>query len=334
MEEFGYVSAITRKMVLERFSQEEIFGWCFKDIISTDRKYCSPLRDDRHPACYFKYSPNGVLWFCDWGSINSHYNCFQFYSLYFNIDYQFVYEHIWNNVDDCSMYSMLSIPNNAIKKKVHNGKTIIEVLEKEWDENEIRFWQQYGITIEQLEQDCVKPLKAVMISNGEESYSFRVNKMAFEYQFQENRKKIYQPYNSKGKWYTNCNANDVGNINNLHKNGYNLIITKSYKDCRVLRNLGWNTIWFQNEGMCPSANILEPLLNRFEKIHIFYDNDKAGIAAAEKIRNVLLKYNNDVRTFHLPEKLFDKGVKDPSDFVKLFSYKQLNEFIKSKLKGK
>lgn len=318
-------------MVLERFSQEEIFGWCLKDIVSTDRKYCSPLRNDRHPACYFRYDNNGTLWFCDWASIKSHYNCFQFYSAAVGVPYEFVYEHIWNNVDDCAMYATSFVPSVTHKKRSHTGATTIKVLEKEWSENEIRYWQQYGITTEQLESDNVKPLKAVMISNGDDSYSFRVTKMAFEYKFPDDRKKIYQPYNSKGKWYTNCNANDIGNIGNLPENGYNLIITKSYKDCRVLRNLGWNSIWFQNEGMCPSADVLEPLLDRFEKVHVFYDNDKAGIVAAEKIRNVLLKHKNDVRTFHLPEELLDKGVKDSSDFVKAFSYKQLNEFIKSKL---
>lgn len=331
---YGYTSSITRRMVLERFSQEEIFGWCLKDIVTTDRKYCSPLRDDRHPACYFRYDSNDVLWFCDWASLEVHYNCFQFYSKVFGVPYELVYTHIWNNVDDCAMYVSPFCSRRTYKNKKHTGKTVINVLEKDWEMNEIKYWQQYKVSVQQLESDNVKPLKAVLIQNGEESFSFRIDKIGFVYNFHDGRKKIYQPYNKAGKWYTNCNANDIGNIENLPENGYNLIITKSYKDCRVLRNLGWNTIWFQNEGMCPSADILEPLLKRFERVHVFYDNDKPGIIAAEKIKDMLLKHNNNIMTFHLPEKLFDKGIKDASDLVKSISYSKLNEFIKLKLEEK
>lgn len=318
-------------MVLDRFSQEDIFAWCLKDAVTTGRKYCNPLRDDRHPACYFKYDYNGILWFWDWGSINNHYNCFQFYEAYMGVPHDVVYEHIWNNVDDCAMFAGISIPKSGKRKPV-DSKTEIKTLEKDWEENEIRFWNQYGITVEQLESDKVKPLKAVMIKNGEDSFAFMISKIGFSYnEFPDDRKKIYQPYEKKGKWYTNCNANDIGNINGIPEKGYNLIITKSYKDCRVIRNLGYNSVWFQNEGMCPSADKLVPLFERFEMVHILYDNDKAGISAAGKICEILKKYKKNVREFHLPEKLFDKGIKDSSDFVKKYSYSKLNEFIKLKL---
>jgi len=319
--------------VLERFSQEEIFGWCLKDVVNTERKYCSPLRDDRHPACYFRYDSNDILWFCDWGSVKVHYNCFQFYSEVFGVPYELVYEHIWNNVDDCAMYaSPLSVHGTSGNRRKHAGKTIIDVLEKNWDLDEILYWKDYGISVEQLESDNVQPLKAVMIRDDVKSFSFKIKDIGFVYYFPENRKKIYQPRNKDKKWYTNCNANDVGNIANLPQNGYNLIITKSYKDCRVLRNLGWNSIWFQNEGMCPSADILEPLLRRFNSVYVFYDNDKPGIKASKKISDILKKYNGKTKSFYLPESLCEKGIKDPSDFVKSLSYNDLNNFIKLKLK--
>lgn len=330
---FGFESSITRSMVLDRFSQEDIFAWCLKDVVTTGRKYCSPLRDDRHPACYFKYDYNGTLWFCDWGSINNHYNCFQFYEACIGVPHHLVYEHIWNNVDDCAMYAGLSVPKSG-KRKANNSKTEIKTLEKDWEEKEIRYWKQYGITVKQLESDSVKPLKAVMIKNGENSYAFTINNMGFSYnEFPEGRKKIYQPYEKRQKWYTNCNANDIGNIKGIPDIGYNLIITKSYKDCRVIRNLGYNCVWFQNEGMCPSADVLTPLLERFDVVHILYDNDTAGINASDKIKGILKKYKEDVYCFHLPEKLLEKGIKDSSDFVKSFSYNELNSFVKVKLES-
>ena len=46
-------------------------------------------------------------------------------------------------------------------------------------------------------------------------------------------------------------------------------ITKSYKDCRVLRNLGLNSIWLQNEVAIPSRNIFEDLCKRFKRCDYF-----------------------------------------------------------------
>lgn len=329
----NYLGHYNQHAVLEKFSQEDIFSWCLKDVVSTGRKYCNPLRDDRNPACYFIYDPSGMLWFWDWASVPNHFNCFQFYSRMFGVPGRLLYEHMLENIDDCAIYGTGIGHSPCVRKRKMSSKTDIDILEKDWDNDELRYWDQYGITKDQLEADNVKPLKAVRIIKDGESMSFIINNMGFAYDFGE-RKKIYQPYEKKMKWLTNCTANDVGNIGDLPENGYNLIITKSYKDCRVLRNLGWNCIWFQNEGMCPSADILKPLLERFSRVHVFFDNDKPGIVAAEKITSLLLRYNGMTSSFHLPEILYEKGIKDSSDFVKSISYNKLNEFIKLKLEVK
>jgi len=332
---YHYQSVISRSMVLERFSQEEIFGWCLKDIVTTGRKYCNPLRDDKHADCYFIYAPDGTLYFWDWASVPNHWNCFQFYSRMYGISYELVYDHIWMNVDDCAMYSVSVAKPAKTRVRKMSSTTDIDILPKEWSHNELTWWRQYGITQEQLDADKVIPVKAVMITSDGESKSMLIKGMGYAYtEFESGHKKIYQPFERRLKWFTNCTANDIGGMKSLPKSGYNLIITKSYKDCRVIRNLGWNCIWFQNEGMCPSADVLEKILPKFNRVYVFYDNDKPGIAAAEKIKDMLLKHNGMTRCFHLPEKLYDKGIKDSSDFVKAISYNKLNEFIKVKLEAK
>lgn len=319
-------------MVLKKFSQEDIFSWIIKDNIDLKRKYCSPLRADINPNCYFKYDQNGTLWFHDWGHYPYHYTCFMFYAQYYNISLQCVYDHIWNNIDDCSMYGIVTSYSKTQTKRIRNGNTTIDILTRDFTNDDIEYWNQYGIKKEHLEKDKVFSVKAIAIS-GENDFAFQTTSLCFAYtDFQEKRKKIYQPLEKSLKWFTNCNANDIGNINDLVENGYYLIITKSYKDCRVIRNLGYNCIWFQNEGMCPSNNILNSLSKRFKEIKIMFDNDNPGISAAKKIKEKISLFNENVKYFHLPENLLSKyKIKDASDFVTKYSYNQLNMFIKKNL---
>lgn len=334
MENFCYTSVVTRRLVLERVSQECIFEYILKEPVDTERKYISPFRVDKNAGCYFRYDNNNVLWFWDWAAYPNHYDCFQLYEKVMCIPHETVYEHIYHNVKENESYAVSGHSSSSKKRVITKQNSIITILEKNWDKKEIEYWQQYGITQIQLDNDKVKPVKAVMISKGTNNFSFQVENMAFAYtDFEKGHKKIYQPLNKKGKWYTNCSADDIGNINKISNYGDLLIITKSYKDCRVIRNCGYvDCIWFQNEGMCPSKKSLETLLQKFRKIRLVFDNDRAGIEAADKIREKLSKIHNDVKFFHMPEELYEQGIKDPSDFVKAESYKKLKQFLKENVK--
>ena len=135
--------------------------------------------------------------------------------------------------------------------------------------------------------------------------------------------KIYQPYGGKYKWITNCDEDNIGNFDNLPPTGRELIIQKSYKDHRVLRNLEWglNVIWFQNEGCVPSMDILVNLTQRFEYITIFFDNDEDGMKAAQKLCDIFNMIREScARTVFLPKRrkhkqLYGDYLKDPGAFI-------------------
>ena len=129
--------------------------------------------------------------------------------------------------------------------------------------------------------------------------------------FPDNKKKIYSPYDKKLKFCGNITAKDIGNINNIPVKGEKLIITKSYKDCRVLRNLGYTSIWNQNEGMIPPLYLLQDLSDRFNDIIIFYDNDNAGINAGIKLKQTFANIQKEVSVYYIP---LTYKVKDISDF--------------------
>ena len=136
----------------------------------------------------------------------------------------------------------------------------------------------------------------------------------------------------KGKWFTNCTQNDIGGLYLLRKDVDKLVITKSYKDWRVIINQGVNAIWFQNEGMIPNQDILSELIVNYTEIIIWFDNDSTGIAKARVIREYLTSLGivKIVRMVFLPPKLVGENITDASDFREKKGKAMLKQFIDKK----
>ena len=123
--------------------------------------------------------------------------------------------------------------------------------------------------------------------------------------------------------------NDIGCYESLTQTGEKLVITKSYKDCRVLRNLDLNSIWLQNEVTIPSRNIFEDLCNRFKKIFVIFDNDSTGLAFSKKIVDTINSIKAGVAiNSSLPVYYSLEGIKDSSDLVKNKGLEELTKFLK------
>ena len=151
--------------------------------------------------------------------------------------------------------------------------------------------------------------------------------------FENDKKKLYQPYAEKrNKWFTNCGKNDVGNINSIKIPDQKklLIITKSYKDCRVLRNQGLNSVWFQNEGMFPTDEKMISLLQPFKKSIIFFDNDPTGIASSAALKEKIQELGFNTKVISLPESFFINKIKDISDLYAAKGKIEVQNFLKSK----
>ena len=208
----------------------------------------------------------------------------------------------------------------------------IKFARRKFDNRDKKFWTQYGISKFQLIEDKVIPISAYQV------YSKKLNKyvvitcsdITYAYtDFKDGKVKIYRPYNKEFKWTTNCNMNDIGCYESLTQTGEKLVITKSYKDCRVLRNLGLNSIWLQNEVAIPSRNIFEDLCKRFKKIFVIFDNDSTGLAFSKKIVDTINSIKAGVAiNSSLPVYYSLEGIKDSSDLVKNKGLEELTNFLK------
>lgn len=332
---YGYkeLSPLTSEDILNEVSEEDIFKIIIKEPILKDKGalYRAPYREDSNPDCYFE-NYNGVLSFVDFADYQSSKNCFMFLQRVLKLTHNEVLQYIYGHFNLGSGDGKFRLKDKQENDHVEEEKLVksfkertITYLPREFGYKDKKFWSQYGISKENLIKDGVIPIqmyrstskhgKYFTIACMDEAYAY-TKFTTLKGKLKPNKVKIYRPYaNKEAKWFTNCNQNDVGYLEELPEKGDLLIITKAYKDCRILKNFGIVSCWVQAEGIFPNREILQNLCARFKKIMIWFDNDSTGIAHSARLVSVLNDIESNKATLiMLPPKLLKESVKDPSDF--------------------
>lgn len=340
--ESGFIS---KDKILEYVSQGDIFQLVFGFKPVEFEYITSPFREDTNPGCWFEIDLNtNKLRFTDFADtrvINgvkmSNIDCFDSVMVYFGLpNFYKTLEFIKAKLIDGKdikhdiVHKIYTKPKKKVKKKVKilmNTRDFFLI-----DRN---FWEtRYGISKQNLIEDKVFPIrKFKLFGTKTGDHMFRTDDIAYAYtEFKSGNKKIYRP-KKKGsrRFITNCDADDVGGMNTNIKSGRLLVITKSYKDYRVLRNLGLNVRWLQNEGMFPKSTEFWDLIKNFDKVVVFFDNDPAGIKASNELVNLInFTEINKASAVHLPVELLKKNISDPSDLVHKRDQQELISFLKFK----
>jgi hypothetical protein len=328
LERRGFIS---KESILSLVTQEEIFELVFKFKPVEFEYVVSPLRNDDIPGCWFSFHDNGILYFVDFGSKRTHSDCFNIVQDYYKFpNFYLTLEYIFNALIrgkvELKPIEIKKAVQKTTKKKV---KLLIEA--RPFNAQDGQFWSKYGIRKKDLIEDKVFPIHRLYALNTKTgNHAIECKDITYSYtDFPEARKKIYFPMKEgRKRFITNCNQNDVGGINSLLPYSKELIITKGYKDYRVLKNHGKNVVWFQNEGMIPNNLILNNLVKHFVNIIVWFDNDQPGIVASEKIKQQINTiFPGRAKNLWLPERGLEVGIKDPSD-CKALDPKYFQQFLK------
>ena len=332
----GLIS-LDKDEVLKRISQQDIFEIVFEEV---DLKgyYTNPTREDSDAGAFFKWY-GGKLWFCDFADTKVSRDCFEIikdmYSLNFYEALSYINQYFKLGLSERDNFvtpTKIIIENKTptLAKPANH----ITYRAKDFDRHHRTYWKQYEITKAQLVSDNTYATIWYRFWSDKTQNWVIVRPMASDVTYtisqwqEDNVVKICRAkHKGKGKWITNCKSNHIGGLNNLSYSGNTLIITKSYKDWRVLVNQGLNAIWFQNEGMFPEKNKLESICMTFENIVIWFDNDKAGIKASHKLYEMVSSFHSRVTKIHLPVSCLNNKIKDPADCIskdKVF----FNQFLK------
>lgn len=310
---------ISKKDVLNKIRPEEIFSE-FIDNPRPSKVYKVPWRTDEKESLTFFYSPDNELMFYD-QAYKEGGDCITFYSKIFNISRKQSLIDIYNRF---KLKNIIEIDYSKIIKE-EKPKSIENKLSWKYSsidskkyEDAINYFKSFGISKETLDFFNVKPIDFYCIDD----VMIRPDNFSVVYEYEDNKCKIYTPLssNKKYKFLDGIKGEYYQGYNKLPENGNIVFITSSYKDVMILHELGFPSIAPKSEVIKIDDKIINELKRRFENVILFYDNDDAGLKAAEKLKN---KYSiNYIITIN---------EKDPSDFSRKYSKEKLYEHIKYEL---
>lgn len=344
MSDYGYESdvSITSTIdILKRIPQEDIYEFILGYKPTANLYVKSPIRDDDDAGAWYEWS-NGVLMFKDFADPERVIrDCFQMLMDREGISLRDAIKIISDHFQASTLpiiypeFTITKRKGNHIQRSVSSLTeqidTEITFKARQFSERDRLFWnQRYEITRQQLISDEVFPIIWYRFYSQKKKEWIIIRPFNVAYAItgfsNPEKVKIYVPFspNKKGKFITNCNGNDIGGYNRLPISGEQIVIAKSYKDWRVLTNQGVVAIWFQNEVIIPTKDIIDDLSSRFTEIVLLYDNDETGTKTALRIKSLFDEnYPNKARCVFISNHL----AKDPSDLIHHHKKQSLINFL-------
>jgi hypothetical protein len=251
------------------YTHEELLKHYFPDLKLG--KNCSPFRKDSNPSfSIFKY--NGNLYFKDLKTGDKG-NIYVLIGKLIGKDFEGVLraitQEIWAKNPKTHKITKKIIEKEA-KKQLD-----LSVKRRAWNEDDVVYWSQFGISHETLLRYNVAPIEFIFI----EGKVVKCDKLAYVYKEIKDgiiTLKTYQPYSEDFKWRSNClEANAVWEgWSQLPETGDLLIWTKSRKDVMsIFETTSVPAISLQSESMIPKKQVVNQLKKRFKTIILLYDND-------------------------------------------------------------
>ncbi len=314
---YGYHEVLSKDEIFQKVNQEEIFTHVFGKF-QVGEYIQSPFRNDDSPGCWINWF-NGKLYFTDFAaSIRVNLDMIGVIQLKYNFSFNQALEFIAN-------YKCIEEPEYPKYDNSPSYKsTLIDFCPKPFDDYHKTYWSQYEISSSQLIQDNIFALKWYRIK---ESFFYPFpSETTYSISYPMNKVKICRPKVKSNKWFTNTNKNTIGGTKTLPFLGDDLYISKSYKDWRVLTNLGLSVIYFQNEGMFPDMENLDIYIQMFKNVFVLFDNDETGIKASKN----LTEYINSDYPSKSQSLILPTLQKDPADIVKAGNKQQLINFLNLK----
>lgn len=217
---------------------------------------------------------------------------------------------ICKDLDNCdaNCNSVVKINNNTSIQIQNNKQNVIQIRRRDINDNDIYYWQSYGVNANILEKYGVYPIDYYWVNQ----YRFKSDKLAYAYRVVINSKvyyKIYQPYSQNHKWTNNYPKDTISLEKYISKTDKPIIICSSVKDALCLKcNISVDVCALQGEGYNIPQLFLDKYKNR--KIFILFDNDKAGINYSKT-----LSQKTNIPYIEIPQ--FDEKGKDISDLYKI-----------------
>ena len=314
----------------------EVFkSYLFPNFTEVGKAFKNPYYDDTKASCYiFLDKVSNTYKFKDFGDTDYSGDCFQLVAKInnlncsdsndFNRTLNIINERLVLNIQS---FKPVPIANHSQKKAVISKNTEeinieadeinVPIEHKTFNESELEFWNQYGISADTLKLYNVVSIKKFSGKNkngGNYELISSSSQPIFAY-IQKRFVKIYQPFSKIRFLYAGeTNPNYVFGLEQLPSRGDILFITGGEKDVLSLYSSGFNAICFNSETVNISKSIIKRLRPRFKHIVLLYDTDKTGLESMKKHAISLSEFK--VLSLILPL-CGTKESKDISDYFRL-----------------
>ena len=314
---------ITKEFIFSKgINQESIMQHYTGLDVRSKKLAFSPFRNDNHVTCAFYKSKSNILYLHDFAT-NEHINCFQVVMKKFNVNY---YEALDIIAKDFGLikgtHSNIVAPI-IIKPIKETESSNIQVQIKDYTEEELKWWESFGISKKLLKKYHIYSLQHVFI-NGQLKFTSSNKCPIYGYYFGKDKNgnekwKCYFPLKTEYRFLNNLSKKVLQGYHQLPKTGDLLVITKSMKDVVALYGFGIAAVSPNSETLFVDDKKLEEFKQRFKHILVVYDNDRPGLYNMAKIR----KEHPELNYFYMPWYL----AKDFTDSIKLVGVENMKEYV-------
>ena len=314
---------ITKDFILSKVNQESIMQHYTGLDVSSKKLMLSPFRVDNHFTVSFYKSKSNILYLHDFAT-NEHINCFQAVMKKFGVNY---YEALDIIAKDFNLVegenNNTEVQPTIVAPLKETKSSVIQVQIKDYSDEELEWWKQFGISKKTLKKFHVYSLEHIFINN-ELSFTSSNKCPIYGYYFGKDKNsvekwKIYFPLKQEYRFLNNLSKKVLQGYHQLPKTGDLLVITKSMKDLMAMYEFGIPAVSPNSETLFVDDKKLEEFKQRFKHILVIYDNDKPGLHNMWLIR----KQYPELNYFFLPWYLS----KDFTDSIKLVGVENMKEYV-------
>ena len=322
MEFISLRPKITKDFILSKVNQETIMQYYTGLNVNSKKLMLSPFRVDNHFTVSFYKSKSDILYLHDFAT-NEHINCFQAVMKKYGVNFYEALDIIAKDfelIEGCNNTEEKPLNVESLKE---TKSSIIQVQIKNYSNEELEWWKQFGISIKTLKKFHVFSIEHVFL-NGELKFTSSNKCPIYGYYFGKDKNykekwKIYFPLKTECRFINSLSKKVLQGYHQLSKTGDLLVITKSMKDLMAMYEFGIPAVSPNSETLFVDDKKLEEFKKRFKHILIIYDNDRPGLHNMWLIR----KQHPELNYFYLPFYLS----KDFTDSIKLVGVDNMKDYV-------
>jgi len=332
---FEIKQELTTDNILNKITDYDIFKYYCQNFKTIGEKFKSEFRKDSAPSCVISEF-NKKLWYKDFGTSNKAVDCFGYIMLKYkmsflqalgiiNIDFRLNLKPYIANITNPEILGIPETHKNVGAERIDNQFRVklFEPVLRDWLYYDVKYWKHnYYIDVTRTERFYIYPISSLYIEGKEVMLDFPAYCYLVDWEDGIKYYKIYSPFSKNLKWLGNCKSWQYLGFNSLPWIGDKLVITKSLKDVVVLSLFNIPSIAVQSESQIISYTMYKKLKERFNKLYVLYDNDRAGKDGA----NTTIEIFKDINMVFIPE---SSNTKDISDFIHKYRFVETNKLVKT-----